>query len=176
MSTNTNSQIARRYAEALFGIVQPDDGTTILNEFKQVLLVLQDPEISRVFKHPRTSLVRKSELIRLMDLSKTMRHFLLLTIEKSREQLLPQIEKRFEALILNSQQTTIAEIISAVDLLPETLTKLQQRLEELTAKTVRLNTSIDPKIGGGLIIKVDGKVIDGSIAHSLENFQRTLTS
>ncbi len=48
----SNPQIARRYAEALFSVVAESDQTAILAEFSQLLLVLAEPDIKRVFAHP----------------------------------------------------------------------------------------------------------------------------
>ncbi|NMB20778.1 MAG: ATP synthase F1 subunit delta, partial [Firmicutes bacterium] len=95
---------------------------------------------------------------------------------KSRETLLPSVAYHFEQLVLEAEQTTIAEVISAVPLTGETLDELQQRLYTLTGKTIRLQTKIDPSIVGGMIIKVDGKVIDGSVNNTLRQFQRSLSN
>jgi F-type H+-transporting ATPase subunit delta len=176
MSKPNNTQIAKRYAQAFFDVVTPEARATVSDEFKQALIVLQDPQIKRTFTHPRTSMNRKSELIRLMNLSTALEHFLLLIVEKNRDQFLPHIEQEFAALVLKSQHITVAEIISAVELKEQTLKQLQLQLEQISGKTVQLSTSLDPKIGGGLIIKIDGKVIDGSIANSLQRFQRSLSS
>lgn len=176
MSVNTNVQIARRYAQALFDVVPAKERGTVLDEFKQALVVLADPKIHQVFTHPRTSLASKTELIRLMKLTKILENFFFLIVEKSREPFLSAIQKQFEELLLNAEQTSIADIIAAVPLNAETMTSLKKRLEELSGKTVRLNPMIDPTIGGGLIIKIDGKVLDGSVTNSLQRFQRTLTS
>lgn len=176
MNTMKSTQIARRYAEALFSAISPTDRTNLAEEFRQVLKVFEDQVIADVFNHPRTTLARKSELIRLMKLSKTLENFLLLTVEKSRDQFLPQIESHFQRLVLEAEHTALAEVTSAIPLKTETLERLKDQLQKLVHKTVLLSTKVDSKIGGGLIIKVDGKVIDGSVSHSLKRFQRALTS
>lgn len=176
MSSLNNSQIAKRYAQALFDVVPAEERTALSEEFQQVLMVLQDPQIKRTFTHPRTSTSRKAELIRLMNLSNTMENFLLLIVEKNRDPFLAQIEREFASLVLTWQKITVAEVVSAVQLSPATLRQLQLQLEQISGKTVQLKTSLNPKIGGGLIIKMDGKVIDGSVAHSLQRFQRSLSS
>ena len=79
-----------------------------------------------------------------------------------------------EQLVLEAQGDTLAEVVSAVPLPTETLTDLEQKLQEFTGKAVRLQTHVDSSIGGGLIIKVDGKVIDGSVSNTLKQLQRSL--
>lgn len=176
MTSLNNTQVAKRYAQALFQVIPVEDRPALSEEFQQALLVLQDVQIKKVFTHPQTSKARKSELIRLMGLSTALENFILLSIEKDRDRFLFQIEKEFTALVLTSQQIAVAQVISAVELKQETLSQLQRQLEEISGKTVQIKTSVDPKIGGGLIIKMDGKVIDGSVANSLQRFQRSLSS
>lgn len=176
MSRMKSSQIARRYAEALFTSISPSSRQPLLEEFKQVLIILDDVKVHEVFTHPRTSVERKSELIRFMGLSKAMENFLLLTVEKSREQFLTQIEGHFHELVLEAEKTALAEVVTAIPLAPKTIEQLKQQLQNLINKTVLINTTVDPRIGGGMIIKVDGKVIDGSVQHSLKRFQQALSS
>lgn len=176
MSTTRHPQVAKRYAEALFSTLKQSDldAATINEEFKQVLEILGDPKVQETFHHPKTSKERKGQLIQLMNLSPIAENFLLLLVEKSRETLLTSIAYHFEQLVLGAAQTTIANVISVVPLADHTLGELSQRLGELTGKTVRLETKIDPSIVGGIIIKVDGKVIDGSVNKTLKQFQRAL--
>lgn len=176
MSKLNNTQIAKRYAQALFAIVPVENRTSIAEEFQQALIVLEDPQVNRVFTHPQTAQSRKAELVRLMGLSTTLENFFLLSIEKHRDQFLGQIEQEFTALVLESQHIVVAQVVSAIELSQNTLSKLQTQLEQLSGKTVQLKSSLDPKIGGGLIIKMDGKVIDGSVVHSLQRFQKSLIS
>lgn len=176
MSMIKHSQVAKRYAEALFSTINEDMQDQINAEFKQVVQILADPKINDVFYHPRTSKERKGELLKLMKLSINLENFLLLVIEKSRETLLPSIAHFLEQLVLQAQHTSIAEVISAVPLKTETLDELKAKLSDLMGKTIRISTVVDPSIGGGLTIKVDGKIIDNSVSHTLSQFQKSLIS
>ncbi len=174
MSAAKHSQVARRYAEALFAAADPSIRNELNEEFKLLLTILEDPKVRDAFHHPNTSRERKGQLIKLMQLSPVMENFLLLIVEKSREAILSSISSYFDQLVLEAQETTIAEVVSAVPLPTETLTGLEQKLQEFTGKAVRLQTHVDSSIGGGLIIKVDGKVIDGSVSNTLKQLQRSL--
>ncbi len=176
MSKAHNSQISRRYAEALYNAVPHSEQSNVLDEFKKVIIILGDAKIKDVFYHPRTSRKRKNELIDLMGLSKILSDFLKLIVEKSRERFLLGIENHFEQKVLYAQQTTKAEVISAISLTTDTIDELKGKLEKITDKKVIINNVINPKIGGGMIISVDGKVIDGSVLNSLKQFQRCLIS
>ncbi|NLJ80820.1 MAG: ATP synthase F1 subunit delta [Firmicutes bacterium] len=170
-----STEIAQRYAQALYDVLPREKRILAGEEFKRVLAVLRDPEIKRFFFHPQTQLAQKKKLIAQFNLSLEMNHFLFLTIEKSRDLLLPQIERAFESLVLAAENTVIAEVVSAITLKPPLLEKIKRRLETLSGKKVQLKSKVDPQIGGGLIIKIGGKVIDGSIASSLKRFQQGLS-
>src|SRR5690554_4918111 len=116
MRSPINSQIAKRYAQALFQPGSSADRELLAEEFKNVLSVLADPSVHETFHHPRTSKSHKSELIRLMRLSPLLESFLLLIVEKSREQFLVAIEAQFQQLVLAEQKKTIADVTSAIPL------------------------------------------------------------
>lgn len=176
MNSTRHSQVAKRYAEALFQAAAQVDRQELKEEFQGLLTIVADEKVHHAFHHPRTTKEHKNQLIKLMNLSPIMENFLLLVVEKSREGLLPAIGQYFEELVLAEQQTTLAEITSAVPLTEQNKEELQEQLQRLTGKTVLLRTQIDPKIMGGLVIKVDGKIIDGSVKQSLHKLQQSLSS
>lgn len=78
--------------------------------------------------------------------------------------------------MLEEQNTTVAEVTSAVEMRSEERNALERRLSTLTGKKVLLRTAVDPGVGGGLVIKVDGKVLDASLKHRLELFAQSITN
>jgi F-type H+-transporting ATPase subunit delta len=70
----------------------------------------------------------------------------------------------------------VAEVTSAISLSEGQLEELRQKLSGLTGKEVLLRTHVDPRIGGGLVIEVDGKVVDASLKSRLKRFERSLIS
>ncbi len=170
-----STQIAARYAQALFSVIPQADRARTVEEFKNAALVLRDPQVAQVFFYPRTSKKRKGEMIRLLGLSHTMEHFLLLLVEKSRDVLLPFIAREFEKLVLEAQNTAVAEVTSAVTLSDASLARLTKRLEELSRKKIILRNKVDPKIGGGLIIRIGGRVVDASVSNALQRLAQSLS-
>ncbi len=55
-----------------------------------------------------------------------------------------------------------AEVITAMALSPEQETHIQSGLATYSGKTVNITTKIDPDIIGGIVVRLDGSVIDGS--------------
>jgi F-type H+-transporting ATPase subunit delta len=52
--------------------------------------------------------------------------------------------------------------------------RLQAKLEEQTGKTVDLTNRIDPDILGGIRLDFDGKCVDDTLSHRLENIRHLL--
>lgn len=65
-------------------------------------------------------------------------------------------------------------VISAIVLNDETKDRLKQKLEEKFKKTILLNYKVDESIIGGLIIKANDKIIDGSLKSKYERLRSNL--
>jgi F-type H+-transporting ATPase subunit delta len=69
---------------------------------------------------------------------------------------------------------SVAHVVSAVPLTPTQERRLVATLERLYGRTMGLQVQVDPTVLGGLVIRVEDEVIDGSIAHRLEAAGRRL--
>ncbi|GAB4080216.1 F0F1 ATP synthase subunit delta [Modestobacter muralis] len=69
---------------------------------------------------------------------------------------------------------SVAHVVSAVPLTAVQEQRLTATLERLYGRTMGLQVQVDPDVLGGLVIRVDDEVIDGSIAHRLEQAGRRL--
>ena len=69
-----------------------------------------------------------------------------------------------------------ARVISAVALTDEEKATLSAQLSKKLGRTIRLECEVDPAILGGMIVHVDGKVIDGSVRHKLQKIKEVMNS
>ncbi len=53
---------------------------------------------------------------------------------------------------------------------------LHQRLEEKTQKKVEMDVNLDESLKGGMAIRIDDTVIDGTVKHQLEQLEESLLS
>ena len=51
---------------------------------------------------------------------------------------------------------------------------MKKNLEKLTKKKVDIKTEINKDIIGGMIIRIENKIIDGSITNHLKNLKKSL--
>jgi F-type H+-transporting ATPase subunit delta len=69
---------------------------------------------------------------------------------------------------------SVAHVTSAVPLTAAQEQRLAASLERMYGRAMGLQVQVDPELLGGLVIRVDDEVIDGSIAHRLEAAGRRL--
>jgi F-type H+-transporting ATPase subunit delta len=67
-------------------------------------------------------------------------------------------------------------VVSAAPLTDDELTALTTRLETTTGGRIELQTSVDPSLLGGLVVRVGDRLIDGSVRGRLERLRNQLTS
>ncbi len=88
--------------------------------------------------------------------------------------MLPQISAAFDELVDEMMGRAHADMISARPLRQEELVLIQEKLDQRTGLTVRLSHSIDPTIIGGVIIRLNNQLIDGSVLTRLERLRQRL--
>ena len=67
-----------------------------------------------------------------------------------------------------------AEVTSAIPLDEGQLTRLAASLGRLYGREVDIRTLVDPEVLGGISVRVDDEVIDGTITHRLEQARRRI--
>ena len=133
-----------------------------LAQNKKLLLMLESPVI-----RPETKLKILKEIFD-KKISKDSMDFIEFVISKQRESLLQSIGNRF--LELRDEYLGIANVVvsAASEFTNEQKNVLQNRLEKILNKKVRVNFKIDLELVGGFIAKVGDTLYDASIKHQLE--------
>ena len=120
---------------------------------------------------------RKRDLIGKIlgnSLDKLTLSFLDLLIDKRREEVLPAIESEIRDLADTARHIVRASATFAVAPTPEEQADLTRSLEQRTGSHVLLVTDIDPRILGGVVVRLQDTIIDGSVRGSLERLREQL--
>ena len=70
-----------------------------------------------------------------------------------------------------SQEMTVAEVRSAIELDAATVARLEQNLMAATGKRIKANVIVDPTVVGGLVAKVGDTIFDGSVRSRLQDLR-----
>ena len=168
--------IARRYAKALFSLLTPSDIRPAADSLaalagalavsRELRGLLQNPIISR---DKKVSVVR--ELGTIAAAPPVVERFLAHLVQKSRIALIVEISEAFARLADQASNRTVVKLSSARPLSEETREALRGRLEQATKSAVDLTTQVDPRLLGGLEIRIGSTVYDGTIRGHLERMR-----
>ena len=80
----------------------------------------------------------------------------------------------FKDYVNNHKGNVVAKVQSVIPLDEAAKKSLEEKLNQVTGKTVTIDNIINPEIMGGLIVQVGDKIIDGSIKRKLEHMKHDL--
>ncbi len=175
-----SNQLAKNYAQALLEITNNDvkEQDLILSE----LLIINDSmskvsKAKEVFSSPAFSKETKKELLKNLfngKINQKVLNLLYVLVDNQRFNVLSNIQEQFQRLVNMKKGTVQAEVISAHPLDTDTIETLKQQLERiLNSENITLETKTEPALLGGIKIKVNDLVYDGSIKGRLEGLKRT---
>lgn len=102
--------------------------------------------------------------------------FLQLLCEKGKVAEFFDIFEQFKKMREWASDTVVAEVKSAVELDKEQQERLALALGKRAGKRVVLKTVIDKSVLGGIVVTLDGEVIDGSVKQSLKHIREVIGS
>ena len=169
---------ARRYARALLDLAlaqkAAEDVRRGLRE--SVRLLDSQAELRVVLEHPAVNTARKRAMVEQIWKGEhaLVRRLLTLLAERERIELLPDVERVFSRL-WNAQRGVVeAEAISVQPLTDGHRHALLAALRALSGREVELTAAVAPEILGGLVVRMDGKVYDGSVRGRLRALRQRL--
>ena len=178
----TNKTAANRYARALFDVAVKEtvDLQMLDDELSAfVELMRQHPALEKVLLNPAVPAPRKrsamTELVKSAQVPPVLAKLLVLLADRDRLVLLPDLLAAYRDRLLEHQQVVRAEVTTALPLAPERVRSIEQSLVNLTGRSVRLSTRVEPALIGGLVARVGGTVYDGSVTTQLDKMRRRLT-
>jgi F-type H+-transporting ATPase subunit delta len=173
-------QIARIYAEALLNAADKRGQTQeVLEQLEELVrdvlardsgfgLFLASAVVGREHKH--AALQRAFE----GKVNEVLYHFLLVLNDHERLGVLREVAVLMRDLYERRAGRMHVEIVSAVGLDDEQRERLRRELRDKFDREPILSTRVDPELLGGLVVKVDDWVYDGSVRARLERIQNQL--
>ena len=175
----SDDSIVKGYAEALFQVAKSEDLVeTVEDELYALREALRgNAELREFLSNLRVaSEGKKKALIEILGtgLSPITLNHLNLIIDQGRERKLAAIAEAFASLAAAAREKATAEVITSIPLSEKMAEKLSRALTKLTKKQVFLKPRVDPTILGGAIVRVENRVIDGSLHQQLGRMRRAM--
>ena len=177
----SNQASANRYAKALLDVAvkeaDPVRAEQDLAAFADLFAGHDD--LRRSLSNPVVPVQAKRAVVEQLTArvqpSAPVAKLMRLLADRDRLELLPDLVAAYRERLMDHQNVVRAEVVSAIPLADERARQLQQRLEGVTGRTVRLATRVDPSILGGVVARVGSVVYDGSIATQLSKMRERLS-
>lgn len=172
--------VSKTYGEALFELAMEENRIgEMMEEIADLQTALsENPDFDKLMKHPGVPKQEKLQVVREIfkgKVSDELAGFLEIVVTKERYNDLSSIFAYFTAKVKEVQKIGIAFVTSAVELTIEQKEKVCTRLLETTSyETMEMHYSVDPSLIGGMVIRVNDRVVDSSIRTKLNNMTKQL--
>jgi F-type H+-transporting ATPase subunit delta len=175
---------ARQYARALLGLAAQrggDEPLRLRGELRQLgRLVEQHPELRAALEHPGVGPEsRRRVLVAIAEsggASELLTRLLGLLGARDHLHLLAAIAEAYATFVNTARGIVPAEVMGAVPLTQTQERSLAEALESIAAGELELTAKVDPRVLGGLRVKMGGKTYDGTVRGRLAALRWSLAS
>jgi F-type H+-transporting ATPase subunit delta len=172
------SGAARRYARALVDLAVAEGTAEAVRAGLRsaTRLLAEQLELRLLLAHPAVSVENKRAVVERIwaDAPLLVRRLILLLASGNRASLLPEIERLYSHEWNARRGVVEAEALSVQPLSAAQRQALAGALGRLSGREVELTTALAPEILGGLLVRMDGRVYDGSVRGRLRALRRRL--
>ena len=171
--------VARRYAHALFdaakarGLLATVESD--LADFTRLLR--EEPRLSSLLITPQVTTNEKRRLLEAIlggRVHALVLELLWLLLQKKRLPAIGDIIEGYGILLEAHRGIVRAEVTTVRSLSAAQQERLKAALERRTGKTVVLERKIDPRVMGGVVVRIGDQVIDRSIRRTFQEMRASL--
>lgn len=172
--------VSKVYGDALFEEAMEKDMLTLWYEEIQSLktIFLENSDLVQFLNHPQ---IIKEEKVKVIEnifakrLSDGLLGFLVIVIEKGRQNDILSICDYFIGRVKEYKKIGVVTVTSAVELSEIQKKRVEERLLETTPfVSLEITYAVDEALLGGLVIRIGDRVVDSSIRTRLEELKRDL--
>ncbi|WP_367569068.1 ATP synthase F1 subunit delta [Lacrimispora sp.] len=173
--------ISKVYGDALFEeALEKQEIDALFEEVKGLKEVWnQNPALGQLLDNPKIGKEEKTGMIKSIFQGRTsedLMGFLAVIVNKGRQKEIPAICEYFVNAVKEYKNIGVAHVTSAVELKEEQKAQLVKKLLDTTGYAdVEMDYQVDPALIGGMIIRINGRVVDSSIRTQLHELRRSLS-
>ncbi len=172
--------VSKTYGEALFEIAIEENKTQeLMEEIQAVQSILKEnADLDKLLKHPG---IPKQEKVQVMEnifkgrVSDELTGFLQIIISKERYGDLQAIFQYFIDKVKEVKRIGVCFVTTAVELTDTQKKAVQSKLLQTTKyQTMEMHYSVDSSLIGGMVIRINDRVVDSSIRTKLNDLTKQL--
>lgn len=174
------STLARPYARAAFEYAREHDTLAAWSEqLATAAAVSVAPGMAAVLDNPALTDTQQAQALWEVcgeALGAEVRNFVAILAANKRLALLPEINAQFAQFKANQEKSVDVEVVSAFELDDATRDRLAEVLGRKLEREVKVRTSTDSDLLGGVLIRAGDLVIDGSVRGRLNKLAEAMNS
>lgn len=174
-----NEIIADRYARALFEVARKNG--KVEEYYRDLSYILQHLDayelLEKVIFAASIPPPTKRNILRDLftgRINQDVLNFLYLLVDKNREEYLKLIVASYEEKLNEMKNIVTAVVVTAVEPMPDFISKIETRVSALTGKKARISVRVDPEIIGGFQIIIKDRLLDYSIRGQLNRIGKKI--
>ena len=170
-----NLKVAKRYSQALIESAA-DNVDEVLNNLKSINeAIFGNQDLKTFFLHPVISLKDKKEALKTAlenKIDNLTLNFIETLLDENRFGAFKTIFELFKKEVDKIKNKQEIEVVSAVNIDEKYKKQLEEKLKTKINKDVILNYNLDENIIGGIIVKIEDKIIDLSLKNKFEALRK----
>ncbi|MBO6642897.1 MAG: F0F1 ATP synthase subunit delta [Altererythrobacter sp.] len=180
ISAGIQASLAGRYASALFDLASEGGTVTAVETDLQNLsdALAESAELQAVTTNPELSRSAQGSAIAAvadhLGVSEMTKNFLGVLAANRRLSSLGDMIRAFQMIAAAQRGEVTADVTSAHALSDEQIAALKDKLTARQGRTVKINSSVDPDLLGGLVVTIGSQRIDGSIRTRLNSLAQAM--
>lgn len=175
-------QVDTTYGNALFVLaVEENMLDSLYEEVNELVLILKDnEELIRLLNHPQIEKSEKKNLIERIfgkRVSDEITGLMIMVVEKGHITSIVDIFNYFIKQVKKAKNIGVASVTSAIELTEAQKASVEKRLLETTHYTsMEIDYKVDKSLIGGLVIRIEDRVVDSSIKTKLAGMSKALAN
>lgn len=180
MKSAGSTRIAQRYVKALFDVASQTSAVEAVEKDLAALgaIIEESADFRAFLENPLLPTEARAQamlaVLERIKANQLTRQFIGMVLNQKRLPLLPAIITEFASVASAARGELTAHITSATPLTEKDAAALSQRLSKAYGRPLRLSTSHDATLLGGLIINIGSQQLDGSLAGKLRRLGQAL--
>jgi F-type H+-transporting ATPase subunit delta len=175
-----NTRAAIRYAKAILDIANDKGAAQAVNNDMTLIAstISENAELSNFIANPTTKVeVKESALLEVFSnvnaVSKSLLHLL---YENKRFEILGDIATEYNTLFDEMNGIEVAKVTTAIAMDADLQSKVLAKIATFSNKKITIESTIDPSIIGGFILRIGDKQYNASVANRLQVLKRELSN
>ncbi len=170
--------LARPYAKAIFNQAKSANKIQQWSDWLEYLEALTTHyEMDAFIKSPKSSKAKVAEVLTEIAgqrIDKEAKNLLTLLSDNKRLGIIPDIRRLFEQYRAVDEGSLNVQVTVPYPLEDNERQSVVTALQAALQKTIHIDTTIDPSIIGGIIVRAGDHIIDGSVRGNLNRLERIL--